>query len=139
MGQAASCSDMFTDDELRREYYRMLRRERYQEEQKKRHGVISLDAAGYNTHFLSPKGFYESGTETAMVKRLYTDILHEELARLPAWDRRMIGLLYFSGRTVRDTARILGCSRGKIFLYRKKALEKIKRRFEAEDIKESMG
>ena len=139
MGKAASCSDMFTDDELRREYYRMLRRERYQEEQKKRHGVISLDAAGYNTHFLSTRNYLESGTETAMVKRLYADILHEELARLPPWDRRMIGLLYFSGRTVKETARLLGCSRGKIFLHRKKALNKIKGRFEAEDIKESMG
>ena len=127
MGKAASCGGMFTDDELRREYYRMLRRERYQEEQKKRHGVISLDAAGYNTHFLSTRNYLESGTETAMVKRLYADILHEELARL------------FSGRTVKETARLLGCSRGKIFLHRKKAFEKIKRRFEAEDIKESMG
>lgn len=124
-------------EEVYRNYYHIRRRERYQEEQKKKNGVASLDAIGYDTNFLSRKPQERrSEIEDMLVMRCYDRILREEIDKLPSWDKRMIGLLYYSGLTVKDAAKTLGCCRGKIYAHRRKAFEKIRSRFHREGIDE---
>lgn len=121
-------------EEVYKAYYKMRRRERYQEEQKKKKGVISLDVAGYNTNSLSKGQAGGSEIEDAMMKKWHLKILYEELDRLVPWDKRMVGLLYFSGLTLKETAAVLGCSRGKVIAHRDKALSKIRARFHREGV-----
>ena len=121
-------------EEVYREYHHMSRRERYQEEQKKKNGVISLDAVGYNTNFLGRKREGQSEIEETLIEKWQLSILYEELDRLASWDKRMIGLLYFSGLTIKDTAAVLGCSRGKVIGHRDKVLMRIRARFRREGV-----
>ena len=121
-------------EEVYREYHHMRRRERYQEEQKKKNGVISLDAIGYNTNFLRLRHGGRSEIEDTLIEKWQTGVLYEELDRLASWDKRMIGLLYFSGLTIKDTAAVLGCSRGKVIGHRDKVLMRIRARFRREDV-----
>ena len=121
-------------EEVYRAYYKMRRRERYQEEQKKKKGVISLDAAGYNTNFLAKGQVGGLEIEDAMMKNWHLKILYEEIDRLAPWDKRLIGLLYFSKLTLKEAATVLGCSRGKVIAHRDKALSKIRARFHREGV-----
>ena len=118
--------------EVYQSYYHARRRERYQEEQKKKRGTISLDAVGYNTGFLSKSGCCQSEIEADIIRRDCIRILYEEIDRLPPWDKRMIGLLYFSEFTVKETAKRLGCSRGKIFSHRRRIFARILKRLRKE-------
>ena len=117
-------------------FYRLRRKERYQEEQKKKYGVISMDAVGYNTSFLENYRCYESEIEKAMLSQWHIKILYEELDRLTSWDKRMIGLLYFREMTIKDTAKLLGCSRGKVIAHRDKVFMRIKARYRREGVTE---
>ena len=125
-------------EEVYANYRHLQRKERYQEEQKRKMGIVSLDALGHGTNYLSSKlGGCGSEIEDGAVRACYMRILYEELDRLSLWDKRMVGLLYYSGLTVKEAAGILRCSRGKIFAHRDKVLKKIRRRFAAEGINES--
>ena len=121
-------------EEVYREYHHMRRRERYQEEQKKKNGVISLDAVGYNTNFLGGRQSKESEIEKTLMEKWQISVLYEELDRMEPWDKRMIGLLYYSGMTIKGTAAVLGCSRGKVIGHRDKVLMRIRARFRREGV-----
>ena len=121
-------------EEVYREYHHMRRRERYQQEQKKKNGTISLDAIGYNTNFLCRRQGGRSEIEDALIEKWQLKVLYEELGRLAPWDKRMVGLIYFSGLTIKDTAAALGCSRGKVDAHRKKVFTRIRARFRREGI-----
>lgn len=121
-------------EEVYREYYHMCRRERYQEEQRKKNGTVSLDAVGYSTYFLEKRQTGGSEIEEALLKKWHIKILYEELDRLASWDKRMIGLLYFSGMTLKDTAAVLGCSRGKVIAHRDKVFLRIRARYRREGV-----
>ena len=118
-----------------RTYYHQRRKERYQEEQKKKHGTISLDAVGYNTNYLSRKPIWkESEIESVLVEKWAVQVLYEELDSLSSWDKRLIGLLYFSGITLKEAASVMKCSRGKVINHRNKVLGQIKERFVREGV-----
>ena len=121
-------------EDVYREYHRLRRKERYQEEQKKKHSVISLDAIGYNTNYLRRKQGAKSEIEEALVEQWQRNVLYEELDKLASWDKRMIGLLYFSGLTLKETAAVLGCSRGKVIDHRNKVFIRIRARFRREGV-----
>ena len=59
-------------EEVYREYRHLCRREYYQEEQKRKNGVISLDAMGYGAKCLSPQFLgSESEIEDGIVRACY--------------------------------------------------------------------
>ncbi|MBR1634332.1 MAG: sigma-70 family RNA polymerase sigma factor [Lachnospiraceae bacterium] len=123
--------------EVYREYHRMRRREMYQEEQKRKYGMVSLDAAGYDMGAaFGGSAAKQSCVEDALLSEWYVRKLYEGIDALDAWDRRLVGLLYFAGMTVKDTAGALGCSRGKVYAHRKKLLAALRGRFEAEGVHE---
>ena len=118
-----------------RAYYHQRRKERYQDEQKKTHGTISLDAVGYNTNYLSRKPVWkESEIESALVEKWAVQVLYEELDSLSSWDKRLIGLLYFSGITLKEAASVMKCSRGKVISHRNKVLGQLRKRFISEGL-----
>lgn len=123
--------------EVYREYHRMRRRELYQEEQKRKRGTASLDAAGYDTGTISGRHAAEqSCIEETLLSEWYVRKLYEGIDALDGWDRRLVGLLYFAGMPVKDAAEALGCSRGKVYAHRKKLLAALRGRFEAEGVHE---
>ncbi len=56
------------------------------------------------------------------------DWLHEELSRLPEWERQVLILCYLEGRTQEQAARALGCPVGSISRHVKRAAELLQER-----------
>ena len=120
--------------EVYREYYRFRRKERYQKERDQKHGVSSLDAAGY-----APAGIpNEQSTEEQYLRdcvdELCRKILYQELHALSEWDQHLIGLLYFRRKTLKEAAAVMGCSRGKVIAHRDKALKRMREGFRREGL-----
>lgn len=126
-------------EEIYREYYRLRRNERYQEEKKKKHSVISMDAIGFSVATDVCSASPEKSVEKKWQEGVQNRILSEEWKRLSQWDRRMLRLLYYEQLTLKDTAQILCCSRGKVINHRDKILKDMRERFRKEGIYSSGG
>lgn len=109
-------------------YFRMERQERWQEEKKQEHGVVSYDAldngetvgAEAVPDLISP-GLEDIAIETEMHNRL-----HHALEALPRAERELIQAIYFDGLTEKDYAQISGMSQTGVSYRRRKILSKLK-------------
>ena len=116
------------------EWYQSRRRERYQNERSRKHGVCSLDALEEQGNYKSVFVEVEEGMEEAVLRNILRDKVREVLKNLPAEDARLVELLYFSEITVTDAARIFGCSRKTVQNRRKRILDELYRKMEEQGI-----
>ena len=109
-------------------YFRMERQERWQEEKKQEHDVLSYDALD-NGEMVGAESVPDLTTpsmeELAIVKDL-NDRLHHAVAALPRAERELIRAIYVEGQTEREYAKQHGCSQNKVFKQRRKILSKLK-------------
>lgn len=103
------------------EWYQSRRREKYQEEQKRKKNVCSLDR-------LEEHGALTIGDslEEEVHRNMCREKVQAALHRLPFSDARLIQLLFFSGLSVTETARLLGCSRNTVRNRRDRILQYLK-------------
>ncbi len=107
-------------------WHQSRRRERYQRERDFKHGVHSLEGMS-ETGYL-PAGPAEGTVlpEEAAVKSICLDRFRGILEELPEQDMRLLRLLYYEEATVKEAARICGCSRKAIQNQRKRILGKLR-------------
>lgn len=104
------------------EWYQSRRRERYQQEQKQKYGVCSLEE-------LEERGMpvinvTDSFEETVM-KNLCVDKLREVIGNLPEEDMYLLYLLFFEEVSVKEAAQLCGCSRKTIENRKKRILKEL--------------
>ena len=87
------------------------RREKYQMEQKRAHGICSLEALGGNVRLAVPRGYWENTPEEHALKSACMEKLRESIATLQEQDARLLHMLFVGEMTVTDAALSLGCSR----------------------------
>ena len=109
-------------------YFRMDRQERWQEEKKQEHDVLSYDALD-NGETVGSENVADLTTpsmeEQAMSRELY-ERLHHAVDALPRAERELIRAIYFDGQTEKDYAETVGMSQTGISYRRRKILSKIK-------------
>ncbi len=108
------------------EWHRSRRREKYQAEQKRAHGVCSLETLGENACLAVPGGYWENTPEENAVRAVCMEKLRDSLARLPGQDARLLHMLFFEEMTVTDAARLCGCSRKSIRKRRERILGRLR-------------
>lgn len=104
------------------EWYQSRRRERYQNEKMKKHGVCSFEGLEENGRFSVQSNI---SPEEAVLKKIYIDKLREAMENLPEEDAYLIYLLFFEEVTVKEAAQICGCSRKTIQNRRKRILDNL--------------
>ena len=109
-------------------YFRMERQERWQEEKKQEHDVVSYDALdnGEMVGAESVPDLTTPGMEELAIAKDLNDRLHHAVAALPRAERELIRAIYFEGQTEREYAKQHGCSQNKVFKQRRKILSKLK-------------
>ncbi len=110
------------------EWYQSRRRERYQKERSRKHGICSLDSLEGRGDGLRHFQDVAEGLEETVMWNICRDKVREILESFPAEDARLIELLYFAEITVTDTAKILGCSRKTIQNRRKRILQELRQK-----------
>ncbi|MBD5395364.1 MAG: sigma-70 family RNA polymerase sigma factor [Lachnospiraceae bacterium] len=113
--------------EIYLEWYRSERRERYQKERDRKYGVCSLEGLQEKGCFSEMVADLGNVTEEIALMNINKELLRVALRKLLDQDIRMLELLYFKDITIKETAKILGCSRKLIGNKRKKLLEKLHR------------
>lgn len=113
------------DREVYLEWHQSWRREKYQNERNRKHGVCSLDGlegrGDFSGHILD----VPEGLEETALRNICREKVRDVLGNLPEEDARLIELLYFLGVTVTDAAEIFGCSRKTIQNRRKRILKEL--------------
>lgn len=104
------------------EWYQSRRRERYQNEKMKKHGVCSLESLEENGCFSVRS---DISPEEAVLKKMHIDKLREAMENLPEEDDYLIYLLFFEEVTVKEAAQLCGCSRKTIQNRRKRILKEM--------------
>ena len=112
------------------EWYRSERRERYQKERDRKHGLCSIDKLHENGYFPEQSICTEDTTQETVLRNECQSRLKNALKNLPERDTRLIKLLYFEEITVKKAADIFNCSRKTIQNRRKQILEKIRKMME---------
>ncbi|NBH35718.1 sigma-70 family RNA polymerase sigma factor [Clostridiaceae bacterium] len=107
------------------EWYQSRRRERYQDEKSRKHGVYSLDELEEKEISRGLPSCVRDGLEETALRNLCRDKVREALGKLPKIDAALIDLLYFKETTVTDAAKICNCSRKTIQNRRKRILEEL--------------
>lgn len=109
------------------EWYQSRRRERYQKEKNRKHGVYSLDE-------MEEKGICRGmpfcvcdGLEETALRNICRDKVREALGKLPEPDAELIDLLYFREATATDAAKMCNCSRKTIQNRQKRILKELGR------------
>ena len=109
-------------------YFRMERQERWQEEKKQEHEVLSYDALD-NGETTGAEAIQDMATpsmeELAIAKEL-NDRLHHAVSALPKAERDLIRAIYFEGQTEEDYGKMIGMSQTGISYRRRKILSKLK-------------
>lgn len=121
------------------EWYRSVRREKYQRERDRKHGVCSLEGWQECGNFLEPGTGTPDGTEELALKNIRRDSVQGMLEELPAQDARFIILLYFEEITVKAAAELYGCSRKAIRNRRKRILDELLRMIQEDPRRKLMG
>lgn len=109
-------------------YFRMERQERWQEEKKQEHDVVSYDALDHEEMVgaeLLPDQTIPSMEDLAIAKDLH-DRLNHAVAALPKAERELIQAIYFDGLTEKDYAETTGMSQTGISYRLRKILSKLK-------------
>lgn len=107
------------------EWYQSKRRERYQQERNRKHGVISLEEWKEKNHFSERIGNVGNGLEEIVLQKICMDKLRESLKSLSVQDIRLIYFLYFEEVPVKKAAQIFGCSSKAIQNRRKRILKEL--------------
>ena len=102
------------------EWYQSRRREKYQQEQKQKYGVCSLDVVQEGS-FAKTSISQEMAVRSECLKKL-----KESLEQLPEQEAYLIYLLFFEEVTVKEAAQICGCSRKTIQNRKKRILKTLK-------------
>ena len=109
-------------------YFRMERHERWQEEKKQEHEVVSYDALD-NGETVGAEAVPDltspSMEELAIAKEL-NNRLHHAVEALPKAERELIRAIYFEGQTEEDYGKRTGMSQTGISYRRRKILSKLK-------------
>lgn len=113
--------------EIYLEWYRSERRERYQRERDRKHGVCSINKLHEKGYYPEKSNYLNDTTLETVLKDECRDRLENALKKLPEQEKRLVRLLYFEDMTVKKTAEIFGCSRKTIQNRREKVLEKIRK------------
>lgn len=113
--------------EIYLEWYRSERRERYQRERDRKHGVCSINKLHEKGYYPEKSNYLKDTTLETVLKDECRDRLENALKKLPEQEKRLVRLLYFEDMTVKKTAEIFGCSRKTIHNRREKVLEKIRK------------
>ena len=109
-------------------YFRMERQERWQEEKKQAHDVLSYDAMD-NEEIVGAEMIPDLASpslEENVISREVKDRLHHAVEALPRGERELIHAIYFEGKSEREYAKQQGCSQNKIYKRRIKILSKLK-------------
>lgn len=80
-------------------------------EQKRVHGICSLEALGENVRLAVTSGYWENTPEEHALKSACMEKLRESIATLQEQDARLLHMLFVGEMTVTDAALSLGCSR----------------------------
>ena len=113
--------------EIYLEWYRSERRERYQRERDRKHGVCSINKLHEKGYYPEKSNYLKDTTLETVLRDECLDRLENALKKLPEQEKRLVRLLYFEDMTVKNTAEIFGCSRKTIQNRREKVLEKIRK------------
>ena len=109
-------------------YFRMERQERWQEEKKQEHEVVSYDAMD-TEETVGAEAIQDMSSpsmeELAIAKEL-NERLHHAVAALPKAERDLIRAIYFEGLTEEDYGKKTGLSQTGISYRRRKILSKLK-------------
>lgn len=109
-------------------YYRMERQERWQEEKKVEHNVLSYDALD-DPERLGIENVVDVTAltleEVAEAHELRDRVRHA-VALLPKAERNLIRAIYYEELSERDVAKSEGVSQNKIYKQRKRALAKLR-------------
>lgn len=108
--------------EIYLEWYQSRRRERYQQERNRKHGVCSLEEL--EERGASVITVTDSLEETAM-KKICVDKLREVMDGLPEEDLYLLYLLFFEEVSVKEAAQLCGCSRKTIENRKKRILKEL--------------
>lgn len=113
--------------EIYLEWYRSERKERYQRERDRKHGVCSLEGLTEKGCFFEMVEDLENVTEEIALRNIDRELLRVALRELQNQDIQMLDLLYYKDITITEAAKIFGCSRKMIGNTQKKLLEKLYR------------
>lgn len=109
-------------------YFRMERQERWQEEKKQEHGVMSYDALD-NSETVGAENVVDvvaPSMEEQTIARELNDRLHHAVEALPKVDRDLIRAIYYDGQTEKEYAESTGMSQTGISYRLRKILSKLK-------------
>ena len=109
------------------EWYQSRRRERYQKEKNRKHGVYSLDEMEEKGDCRGMPFCVCDGLEETALRNICRDKVREALGKLPEPDAELIDLLYFREATATDAAKMCNCSRKTIQNRRKRILKELGR------------
>ena len=109
-------------------YFRMERQERWQEEKKQDHDVVSYDALdnGETVGAEAIQDMNSPGMEELVIANELKERLHNIVAVLPKPERELIQAIYFEDIPVSDYAKRVGLSHRGINKQRKRILSKLK-------------
>ena len=109
-------------------YYRMERQERWQEEKKQEHDVVSYDALdnGETVGAEAVPDLTSPSMEEFAIAKDLNERLHHAVAALPKAERELIRAIYFEGVSAADYADKVGISHRGVNKQRKKILSKLK-------------
>lgn len=116
------------------EWHRSRRREKYQMEQKRAHGVCSLEALGGNVRPAVPRGYWENTPEEHALRSACMEKLRESIAALPEQDAHLLHMLFVGEMTVTDAALSFGCSRKSIRKRRDRILGQLRAEMESRGV-----
>ena len=109
-------------------YYRMERQERWQEEKKQEHDVVSYDAMdnGETVGAEAIRDLEAPSMEELAIARELSERLRYIVAALPRAERELIQAIYFEDIPVCDYAKRIGMTHRGVNKQRKKILSKLK-------------
>ena len=109
-------------------YFRMERHERWQEEKKQEHEVVSYDALdnGETVGAEAVPDLTSPSMEDLTIAKELNNRLHHAVEALPKAERELIRAIYFEGETEADYGKRTGMSQTGISYRRRKILSKLK-------------
>ena len=109
-------------------YFRMERQERWQEEKKQGHEVVSYDALdnGETVGAEAIQDMESPSMEDLAIANELKDRIHHVVAALPKAERELIQAIYFEGVSANDYANQVGLTHRGVNKQRKRILSKLK-------------
>ncbi len=116
------------------EWHQSRRREKYQMEKKRAHGVCSIEALGGNVRHAIPGAYWQNTPEENALRSACMEKLRESIALLPEQDAHLLHMLFVEEMTVTDAALLCGCSRKSIRNRRDRILGQLRVEMESRGI-----